>query len=154
MLPLTASIQFFVPFPWLNGEDPTLFNYLCRFSYFWYLLGGAALFYYVVMSWRRLESMGAWPWWPALAFIMLAYVMGGSISRYVLPVQPLFIPVAMYVLCRVFEGRRRKAFTWWMVMFALVVAVVLLVCLELQEEAVSRALHTPSLIDFLKSLRH
>ena len=154
MLPLTASIQFFVPFPWLNGEDPTLFNYLCRFSYSWYLLGSMALFYYVVMSWRRLEHMGAWPWWPALAFVMLAYVMGGSITRYVLPVQPLFIPVAMYVLCRVFEGRRRKAYTWWMIVFVLVVAVVLLLCLELQEGAVSQALNTPSLIDFLKSLRH
>lgn len=154
MLPLTASIQFFVPFPWLNGEDPTLFNYLCRFSYSWYLLGSTALFYYVVMSWRRLEHMGAWPWWPALAFVMLAYVMGGSITRYVLPVQPLFIPVAMYVLCRVFEGRRRKAYTWWMIVFVLVVAVVLLLCLELQEGAVSQALNTPSLIDFLKSLRH
>lgn len=154
MLPLTASIQFFVPFPWLNGDDPTFFNYLCRFSYTWYLLGGAALFYYVVMSWRRLENMGAWPWWPALAFVMLAYVMGGSITRYVLPVQPLFIPVVMYVLCRLFEGHRRKAFTRWMIVFALVVVVMLVVCLELQEGAVSRALNTPSLIDFLKSLRH
>jgi hypothetical protein len=41
-----------------------------------------------------------------------------------------------------------------MIVFALVVVVMLVVCLELQEGAVSRALNTPSLIDFLKSLRH
>ena len=154
MLPLTASIQFFVPFPWLNGESPILFNYLCRVSYTWYLLGGVVLFYFAFMSWRGRENMGAWPWWPALAFVMLAYVMGGSITRYVLPVQPLFIPVAMYVLCRVIEGHRRKAFVRWMVLFVLLVAVVLMTCLEFQEKAISQALHTPSLVDFLKSLRH
>lgn len=154
MLPITSTIQYFIPFPWLNGEEPSLFNYVCRFNYTWYLLGGVALFYYAVLSWRRAENMGAWPWWPVIVFLGIAYVMGGTITRYVLPIQPLWIPVVMYVLCRVFEGHRRKAFARWMIVYILIVAMVLLVCLELQEGAISHALHTQSLHDFLESLRH
>lgn len=154
MLPITSTIQYFIPFPWLNGEDPTLFNYVCRFNYTWYLLGGVVLFYYAVMSWRRHENMGTWPWWPVVVFLGIAYVMGGTITRYVLPIQPLFIPVAMYVLCRVFEGHHRRAFTRWMIVYVVMVALVLLTCLELQEGTVSHVLHTPSLLDLLQSLRH
>lgn len=150
MLPLTSAIQYFIPFPWLNGEEPLLFYYLSRFNYTWYLLGGIALFYYVVMSWRGNENLGAWPWWPVIVFLVIAYIMGGTITRYVLPFQPLFIPVALYVLCRVYEGHRRKAFTWWMIVYVVIVALVLLACLELQEGAVSRVLHIPPFLDFLK----
>jgi len=107
-----------------------------------------------VMSWRRHENMGTWPWWPVVVFLGIAYVMGGTITRYVLPIQPLFIPVAMYVLCRVFEGHHRRAFTRWMIVYVVMVALVLLTCLELQEGAVSHVLHTPSLLDLLQSLRH
>ena len=154
MLPLTSAIQYVIPFPWLNGEEPTLFNYVCRFNYTWYLLGGAALFYYAVMSWRKQENLGTWPWWPVIVFLLIAYIMGGTITRYVLPMQPLFIPVVMFVLCRAVEGHRRKAFIRWMIVYTVLMALLLLVCLELQEGAISQALHTPSLLDFLSSLRH
>jgi hypothetical protein len=154
MLPLTLSIQFFNPFPWAMGGDVTLFEWLCRLSYPWYLFGGVGLFYYFVISWRRGENMGIWAWWPAISYIMLAYVMAGSVARYVLPVQPLFIPVVMFVLCRLFEGRFRKAFTWWMVVFVILVSAVLLSCLELQEQAISKALHMPPLVEYVKGLLH
>ena len=154
MLPLTLSIQFFNPFPWATGGDVTLFEWLCRLSYPWYLFGGVGLFYYFVISWRRGENMGIWAWWPAISYIMLAYVMAGSVARYVLPVQPLFIPVVMFVLCRLFEGRFRKAFTLWMVVFVILVSAVLLSCLELQEQAISKALHMPPLVEYVKGLLH
>lgn len=150
MLPLTMSVQFFLPLPWYNYEEPSLINAFSRFTYGWYLIGGTSLFYYFFISWRRNENMGVWPWWPAIAFAALAYVMAGSVARYVTPILPLFVPIAMYVLCLVYEGHRRKAFIRWWIVLALVIAVVLLLCLEIQQGTISSLLHTQPLVDYWK----
>lgn len=151
MLPLTMSVQFFIPLPWNYYEEPTLINTISRFTYSWYFIGGTSLFYFFVLSWRRNENMGVWPWWPAMSFAALAYVMAGSVARYAMPILPLFIPVAMYVLCRVYEGHRRKAFIWWWAVLIIVIAAVLVLCLEIQQGTISSMLHTQSLVDYLNS---
>jgi len=152
MLPLTMSVQFFIPLPWTFYEQPTLVNTVSRFTYGWYVVGGTALFYYLVMSWRRGDNMGVWPWWPALAYAALAYVVAGSVARYLTPFLPLFVPVTMYVLCHVYEGHWRKSFIWWWVVLPFVIAAVLLLCLEIQQGTISSMLHTQSLVDYLRSL--
>ena len=151
MLPLTMSVQFFIPLPWNYYEEHTLINTISRFTYSWYFIGGTSLFYFFVLSWRKHENMGVWPWWPAMSFAALAYVMAGSVARYAMPILPLFIPVAMYVLCRVYEGHRRKAFIWWWAVLIIVIAAVLVLCLEIQQGTISRMLHTQSLVDYLNS---
>ena len=76
--------------------------------------------------------MGAWAWWPAVAFAVMAYVMAGSIARYVLPIEPLFVPVAMFVVCNLAEGRWRRPFKVWCIVFALMLALALTVCFLFQ----------------------
>lgn len=153
MLPLTMSVQFIIPFPWTYYENSTFINLFSRMTYGWYLVGGTALFYYPMMSWRRgKDNMGAWPWWAALSFAAIAWVMAGSVARYVTPIQPLFVPVAVFVLCRLREGRLRKAFTIWSICFVLLVAITLLFCLEIQQAAISKWLHTRSLVHYLKGI--
>lgn len=152
MLPLTMSVQFFIPFPWTYYENPSLINVLARLTYGWYVVGGVALFYFMVISWRKDEHMGIWPWWPAMAYAAMACVMAGSVARYVVPIYPLFVPVAMFVLCRLYEGRWRKQFVWWSVCYVVVVTVVLLLCLEIQQATFSKMLHTQSLTNYLKGL--
>ena len=152
MLPLTLSLQFIAPFPWQHyGEDNVIFNHIIRFSYGWYALGGIALFYYLFISWRRQDNMGAWAWWPATTYAITAYIMAGSVARYVLPFEPLFIPVVMYVLCRLAEGYWRKAFKRWCIFFVILVAVTLVLCLEIQQNTISRMLHTQPLVHYLKN---
>lgn len=153
MLPLTMSVQFLIPFPWASGEDPTLANHICRITYGWYIVGGITIFYYVFMSWRRTESIGAWAWWPAVVFVALAYVMAGSVNRYLLPIEPLFIPVAMFVLCRLSEDecKLRKSFKRWSIFFLIITIVVLLFCLEIERKTFSTAFHTQPLLDFLRA---
>ena len=152
-LPLTMSVQFIIPFPWTYYDNPTFINVFSRMSYGWYLVGGTALFYYPLMSWRRgKDNMGAWPWWAALSFAAIAWVMAGSVARYVTPIQPLFVPVAVFVLCRLREGRLRKAFTIWSICFILLIAITLLFCLEIQQAAISKLLHTRSLVHYLKGI--
>lgn len=152
MLPLTMSVQFFIPFPWTYYENPSLINVLARLTYGWYVVGGVALFYFMVISWRKGEHMGIWPWWPAMTYAAMACVMAGSVARYVVPIYPLFVPVAMFVLCRLYEGRWRKQFVWWSVCYVVVVTVVLLLCLEIQQATFSKMLHTQSLTNYLKGL--
>ena len=152
MLPLTMSVQFFIPLPWSYYDNPTFVNNVARLTYLWYFVGGTALFYYFVLSWRRNERLGVWTWWPALAFAALAYLMAGSVARYVVPILSLFVPVSVYVLCRVHEGHRRKAYLWWMVTLVIVIALVLLLCLEIQQGTFSKMLGTQSLVNYWKGL--
>ena len=149
MLPLTMSVQFIIPFPWVYYETPSFLNLLSRMSYGWYFVGGTALFYFLFIGWRRNGNMGIWPWWPAISFAVMAYVMAGSVARYVTPIEPLFVPVAMYALCLLKEGRWRKAYAVWCVVFVLLITAALLLGLEVQQSAVSKMLHTQPLIDYL-----
>lgn len=152
MLPLTISVQFIIPFPWCYYETPTLLSTLGRMTYGWYLIGGISLFYFCYVSRRRNSNMGLWPWWAALAYAAIAYIMAGSVARYVVPVQPLFIPVAMFVLCRLWEGHWRKAFLWWCVGYVILLTATLLLCLEIQQATFSKMLGTRSLLHYLQGI--
>ena len=152
MLPLTMSVQFFIPLPWSYFDTSSAINSFGRFTYGWYFVGGTALFYFFFLSWRKGEHMGVWPWWPAIVYAAIAYLVAGSVARYVSPVLPLFVPIAVFVLCRVYEGYRRKAFIWWWVALVLVIAVVLVLCLEIQQGTISKMLHTQSLVNYWKGL--
>ena len=152
MLPLTISVQFIIPFPWAYYETPSFLHILGRMTYGWYFIGGISLFYFCFVSWRREGNMGWWPWWAALAYTAIAYIMAGAVARYVVPVQPLFIPVAMYVLCRMREGHWRKPFLWWSVVFVVLLTVTLLFCLEIQQATFSKMLGTRSLLHYLQGI--
>ena len=151
MLPLTMSVQFIIPLPWIYYGLPHIITSLARFTWGWYFIGGTALFYFLFISWRKNEGFGIWPWWAAVCYACIAYVMAGSVARYVIPVQPLFIPVATFVLCRVRERRWRKAYAVWAVCFTLLIIATLLLCLEIQQGAVSKFFNTEPLLPILRS---
>ncbi len=151
ILPVTTGLQFIIPFPWPNlHESVDLFNWLSRFSYGWYLVGGITLFYYLFMMWKRHSNMGIWPLWPAISFIIIAYIVAGSVVRYTLPFEPLMIPVALYVLCKLREGLWRKPFKRWSIFYIILLMVTLLTCLEIQKMSISTMLHTLPLAHYLK----
>ena len=152
LLPFTLSVQFIIPFPWLTNEDPTFANYICRISYGWYLVGGISLFYFIYTWWHKHGNMGSWPWWPAVSYVVITYSLAGSMTRYIAPFEPLFVPVAVFVLCRLREGRFRRPFVIWGICFVVLVAMTLLLCLELQQGVISKMLHTQPLIHYLKNL--
>ena len=155
LLPVTMSLQFILPLPWMQHyEVPYLQCFISRINYGWYLVGGISMFYVVFLSWRRSVNMGAWPWWPVIYYVALAYVMGGAMARYLLPVEPLLVPVVMYVMCLLYNRRWRRSFAVWMGCLAVVLTIALLVCLEIQTGAVSKWLNTPSLLADLRSLYH
>jgi len=150
MLPLTAVAQFVFPCPWMtNYETPYLLSLIARQSYGWYFVGGTAMFYCLFISWRRHENIGVWTWWAVIIYLGLAYVMGGAMVRYLLPFEPLFVPMALFVICRLFEGRWRKGYAIWMSVIVLIVLMALLVLLEVQQGIISSTFHLPPLRDII-----
>ena len=147
VLPITVAVQFIIPFPWTFYEAHTFINTVSRLTWGWYLVGGIAMFYYLFLIWKRHMNMGAWAWWPALSFAAIAYIMAGSVARYVLPINPLFIPVAVFVLCKIHEGRYRKAFIAWTIIFITMLATALIFYHRIQ-----LGYHADSLRQFLSHL--
>lgn len=133
MLPIPLAAQFVSPLPFTHLNDITYFDLIGRFTWGWYFIGGICLFYFVVISWRRNDNMGAWPWWPALVFAAIAHVMAGSVIRYVLPIQPLFIPVAAYVLCRLYEGKWRRQFRIYTIVFIILLIAALIISIKFKQ---------------------
>lgn len=124
LLPVTMTVQFATPFPWVYGfRDITLSEVVCRIQ-LWYLVGLVALFYYLFMSWRRRETLGAWAWWPVVCFAATAYLMAGNVARYALPFQPLFAIVSTYALCRLKEEKKHRRKFVYYAAACLVIAVV------------------------------
>jgi hypothetical protein len=150
MLPIPLAAQFVSPLPFSSLDGITFFDLVGRFTWGWYFIGGTALFYFLFISWRKNEGFGIWPWWAAVCYACIAYVMAGSVARYVIPVQPLFIPVATFVLCRLREGRWRKAYAVWAICFTLLIIATLLLCLEIQQGAVSKFFNTEPLLPMLR----
>ncbi len=133
LLPLSCSVQFIIPFPWIYDGWTSLHEVAARCGFGWYAVGGTALFYYGAMSWRQRYKLGAWAWVPALIFATIAYTTAGSVSRYALPVEVMFIPVAVWVMsCVCHDLSLRRLFIVWAILFVIVLTITLIVCHDIQ----------------------
>ncbi len=133
LLPLTSAVQFIIPFPWTYDREIGITEMVSRAGYGWYAVGGMALFYYALMSWRRRYTLGAWAWMPAVVFMAIAYVSAGSVSRYATAVQPWFVPIAVWVVSAVrHDSELRRKLRWWALAYVVVLAVTLVVCYRIQ----------------------
>ena len=137
LLPVTAGVQYIIPFPWLyDYSNAQIFSLLPRMRLMWYFVGGACLHYflYITILHPKSNNLGMWAWWPLVLFMIIAYITGGSVSRYALPLQPLFVVIALYVLLNVKQGTYRRSFTIWMIIYAFVLIAILVVCYNAQIE--------------------
>ncbi len=151
LLPVTAGVQFVIPFPWLyDYSGATIFALLPRFRLMWYFVGGACLHYflYITILHPKSNNLGMWAWWPLALFMIIAFITGGSVSRYALPLQPLFVVIALYVLLKVKRGHYRRSFTLWMIIYAFVLVAILVMCYNAQAEYLN------NLDDFYRQAAH
>lgn len=132
MLPVTAAVQYVIPFPWVYEFHPQVDSWLPRVRIMWYVVGGMVLYYYLFIGWRKGRGVGAWGLLPAVCYLGVCYIVGGSVSRYVLPFQPMFVVLATFVLCKLRDGLWRHSFRGWMVGYTIVLIAVLLLCYNLQ----------------------
>lgn len=137
LLPVTAGVQFIIPFPWLyDYSNATALTLLPRMRFMWYIVGGVSIFYYLYINavhYKR-SNLGMWAWWPLVAFMLMSFITGGLVSRYVLPIQPLFVVVALYVLLHIKEGNYRRSFSIWMIVYFFILVATLIFCYHTQVE--------------------
>ena len=137
LLPVIGGVQYIIPFPWLyEGSDMSIFSVLPRVRLMWYVVGGVCLHYYLYITIVRYkqQNLGMWAWWPLVLFFAIAFITGGTVSRYILPIEPLFVVIAVYVLLQVRQGYYRRSFMVWMVVYTFILVAVLILCYQSQVE--------------------
>lgn len=133
-LPMSAAVQFVVPFPW-NFDRDIPFGYSQIYShiaYPWYVVGGIIIFYFLFLWYRRGVPLKLWAAWVLACWLIVAYLYAGSISRYTQPFIPLAIPLAVYVISELSAGRRRTAFIRWGSCYVILMASGLIACYYIQ----------------------
>lgn len=137
LLPVTSGVQYIIPFPWLyDYSNADIFSLLPRMRWMWYFVGGACLFYFLFITILHPKSnnLGMWAWWPLVVFMLIAFITGGSVSRYALPLQPLFVVIAVYILLNLKQGNYRRSFTIWMIIYAFILVAILVLCYDAQSD--------------------
>ena len=84
------------------------------------------------MSWRKQTSLGFFPLWVAFCFAVPAFIAAGSVSRYMLPFQPLMVPMAIFAVATLRERHYRKNFIIFVIAYTLLLAATLIVCYRTQ----------------------
>ena len=132
-LPYTASVQYFIPFYWTrhNSTPYGQAQVYSHFGFFWYVVGGLALFFIIFGHKIKTTPKG-------LVLLMLigivgyiipAYLFAGSVSRYWLPFTPIYATAAAWVVYSAKEDRNiRNMLKKFMIVYVPLVALVLISC--------------------------
>lgn len=134
-LPVSAVTQYLIPFPWNYIRDtnfgPTLAY--AHFAYPWYAVGSLVLYFIGGCVRRAPRELTAWTAWAVMAWLLPAYMVAGTVSRYGLPFLPMLVPAAVYVAA---QCTRLKSWRVWMSIYTVALAVTLIVCHHLQSSAI------------------
>lgn len=99
LLPLTASAQFFPPFPWnyTRDTDEGRFVWYAHLSFLWYFVAGCAIGYLVLClrCKKARGGLGRWALWWTVCYLGIAWFSGGTVARYYLPFIPCLAPLAL-----------------------------------------------------------
>lgn len=131
LMPFSAAVQFFIPFPWNFMRDINygLSQIYAHISYPWYLFGGIFL-YYLFVGRRHLDRRYLWlSLWGIILWLTPCWTIGGTVSRYALPAVTLMAPA---VAATISTYGRQKRFAAFMGLFAIVVAITLIISHNLQ----------------------
>lgn len=134
-LPVSAVTQYLIPFPWNYIRDtnfgPTLAY--AHFAYPWYAVGSLVLYFIGGCVRRAPRELTAWTAWAVMAWLLPAYMVAGTVSRYGLPFLPMLVPAAVYVAA---QCTRLKSWRVWTSIYTVALAVTLIVCHHLQSSAI------------------
>ena len=134
MLPVTAAVQFFIPFPWNFMRDISFgfSQFFSHISYPWYAIGGIIIFYYLFLWHKRGTPLRLWALWVLICYLVPAYLYAGSVSRYVLPFVPFMIPLAIYSLHYIKKHKPKRLVSTYAIVYCLLVGGTLFTCYILQ----------------------
>lgn len=145
LLPVTCTLQLFIPFPWVDNEVLDVWSVATRFQLVWYAVAGVSLYYLFVLAWKKI-NLGWWAMWPFVCAAAVAFTTSGTVSRYILPYEPLFATIAVWVLLKYHEATTpneddkqqkgtthhkdniRRSFNLWCAAYAVTVTITLIIC--------------------------
>ena len=114
LLPMTAAVQYLIPLPWGFCDD-VHFGYTLAYahiSYPWYVIGGLILYFVAFEMHRASIRFQRIVEWGGLMWLVPAFLFAGTVSRYTLPILPLIIPAAVYVVAKWHELNKLKLKVW------------------------------------------
>ncbi|MDE6287711.1 MAG: hypothetical protein K2M00_02870 [Muribaculaceae bacterium] len=132
LLPLSVVVQFLIPFPW-NFERDIIFgpvDAVAHLGYTWYFAGALILYWLFACVRRTSRPMGVTVIWGIILTCLTAYISSGRVSRYCLPLLPMMLPAAGWVLV---NCRRDRALKVWLGVFAVLLAATLVICYKMQK---------------------
>ncbi len=134
LLPVTATVQFFVPLPWgfdlYSNYAPTLAY--ARIGYPWYIVGGLAIYTLVFCRKHANSEIFRFLLWACAMWFATAYLFAGTVSRYTLPLIPAIIPAAVYAY---YDLRQRKHPFLFVGIYIMLVAIILLIAHHIQHDS-------------------
>lgn len=133
-LPLSAGVQFFIPFVWTMARDIPfgLTEAWAHIGFPWYVFGFCTM--YFLIGQRRNYSSPTYRMavWAVICWLVPCFLLGGTVSRYGLPFVALMSPAVATVIMTQY---RNKSFYGWLCCFCAVGAIVLTVAYKLQTAA-------------------
>lgn len=102
MLPMSAAVQYLIPLPWGWGDD-IQFGYSLAYahvSYPWYAIGGLVVYFVISQMRKAPRALARFVAWGGLMWLVPAFLFAGTVSRYALPMLPILIPGAVYVMAQ------------------------------------------------------
>lgn len=133
-LPITSGVQYLIPLVWNmdSSRDYGASQMYSHVGFPWYAVGGLMLFF-ILLGGRlgRGGGIGRWCLAWAIPYLAIAYVYGGTVSRYWLPMLPMYATVASYVLLRLRQGHGLTAMKWWATGYVTLLTVVLAVAYQM-----------------------
>jgi hypothetical protein len=131
LLPANLITQTLIPFPW-NFKRDIIFGPTLAYShvaYPYYILVFFVLYYICFEARYAPREMNLALAWALIVYCIIAYVTAGSISRYALPLLPVFAPCAAYTAVKDITYRRLKICAST---YICILVFVLLICYNLQ----------------------
>ncbi|MBR1881609.1 MAG: hypothetical protein IJ808_01115, partial [Muribaculaceae bacterium] len=115
-IPITCGVQWMIPFPWLpQGDAASILTCAPRLRWGWYAVSGLVAWFYLVECWRKpARAFALWALFPAVCFSGIAYMVVGTVSRYVLPFAPWVVVLAVWVLLRPASPARGRWLVRWL----------------------------------------
>lgn len=127
-LPFSLAVQYLTPLPWAFSRD-IIFGPAQAYAHFafpWYAVGCILLFYLFFHIRKSPRTISAAFTFGVIGTIAIAYITGGTVSRYVLPLLPFMIPAGAWIV--VSDKWRSKAFRLWSICYSVAIIAALTVC--------------------------
>lgn len=116
-LPFSFAVQWLTPLPWAFGRDMVFgpSQAWMHVSFMWYAVGGMGL-YCLIFKLKNMPRKASWSLIISFtAMLAIAFVTGGTVSRYCLPWIPAMIPAATWLV--VSNNYKTKSFKVWAIAY-------------------------------------